>query len=59
MSSNESNELLSLIGFDPCAVDELSVRSGMGADALSVMLLHLELEGQIARLPGGLFQRLS
>ena len=59
MSSNESNELLSLIGFDPCAVDELSVRSGMSADVLSVMLLHLELEGQIARLPGGFFQRLS
>ena len=58
-SSNESNELLSLIGFDPCAVDELSARSGMSADALSVLLLHLELEGQIARLPGGSFQRLS
>ena len=54
----ESPPLLSLIGFDPCSVDELAARSAMSADLLSIELLHLELEGRIGRLPGGLFQRL-
>ena len=53
------NELLSMMGFDPCGLDDLVGRSGLSADSLSVMLLHLELDGQIARLPGGNFQRLS
>ena len=54
----ESNSLLSLIGFDPCSVDELAARSAMSADSLTIELLHLELEGRVGRLPGGLFQRL-
>jgi DNA processing protein len=29
------------------------------AEALSVMLLHLELDGRVASLPGGRYQRLS
>ena len=53
------NELLSMMGFDPCGLDDLAGRSGLSADSLSVMLLHLELDGRIARLPGGHFQRLS
>ena len=54
----ESNSLLSLIGFDPCSVDELAARSAMSVDSLTIELLHLELEGRVGRLPGGLFQRL-
>ena len=50
--------ILSLMGFDPCSLDELVGRSGLTADALSVILLHLELEGQLATLPGGRYQRL-
>ena len=50
--------VLSLMGFDPCSLDELLGRSGLTADALSVILLHLELEGQLATLPGGRYQRL-
>lgn len=53
-----SGDLLSLIGFDPCGLEELSARSGMAADALVIALLHLELDGRIAQLPGGLVQRL-
>jgi len=53
-----TTELLTLIGFDPCALDDLVLRSGMSADHLSSALLHLELEGRIATLPGGYYQRL-
>ena len=52
------NELLSMMGFDPCGLDELAARSGLTADSLSVMLLHLELDGRIASLPGGRYQQL-
>jgi len=34
-------------------------RTGMDAASLQVALLELELEGRVARLPGGLFQRLG
>ena len=51
--------LLGKMGFDPCGLDELAARSGLPADRLSVMLLHLELEGQVATLPGGRYQRLA
>lgn len=46
------------IGFDPVSMDELCMRSGLTVSQLSAMLLTLELEGRIATLPGGLFQRI-
>jgi len=49
--------LLELIGFDPVSMDTLCARSGLTVSRLSAMLLPLELEGRIAALPGGLFQR--
>ena len=53
------DELLSVMGFDPCGLDELAGRSGMAIDALCVVLLRLELDGRVAQLPGGLYQRLA
>lgn len=53
------DQLLAIMGFDPCGLDELAARSGLTADSLSVMLLHLELEGRVASLPGGRYQQLS
>lgn len=52
------SELLTLIGFDPVSIDALCLRSGLTVSQLSAMLLTLELEGGIAALPGGLFQRI-
>jgi DNA processing protein len=49
--------LLQALGFDPLGIDALMERTGMDAAALQVALLELELDGQVARLPGGLFQR--
>ena len=51
------DQLLSLMGFDPCGLDELAGRSGLGADSLSVMLLNLELDGRVVTLPGGRYQQ--
>jgi DNA processing protein len=56
---DNSFELLSMMGFDPCGLDELVERSGLTANSLSVMLLHLELDGRVASLPGGRYQRLA
>lgn len=49
--------LLDAMGFDPVGLDALAARSGWSAAELSAMLLDLELDGQVARLPGPLFQR--
>ena len=51
--------LLAELGYDPCDIDTLCARSGLTPDAVSAMLLQLELEGKIASLPGGLYQRIS
>jgi DNA processing protein len=49
--------LLADLGYDPCDIDTLCARSGLTADVVSAMLLQLELDGKIASLPGGLYQR--
>ena len=49
---------LELLGFDPCPLDTLTERSGLTSEALSVILLRLELDGHVAALPGGRYQRL-
>jgi DNA processing protein len=51
--------LLQAIGFDPVGLDALCARTGHGAAALQGLLLELELDGRVARLPGGLFQRVA
>lgn len=50
--------LLRLLGHDPVGLDALQARSGLETAQLQAQLLDLELEGRLARLPGGLFQRL-
>lgn len=57
--STGQRDLLAIMGFDPCGLDDLVSRSGLTADALSVMLLHLELDGHVASLPGSRYQRLA
>ena len=51
--------LLAQLGYDPCDIDTLCARSGLTAAAVSAMLLQLELDGKVASLPGGLYQRTS
>jgi DNA processing protein len=49
--------LLDALGFDPTAPDELIRRTGLSAQAVSSMLLVLELEGHVASVPGGRYCR--
>ncbi|MBK5104845.1 MAG: DNA-processing protein DprA [Burkholderiales bacterium] len=51
--------LLSHMGYDPSDIDTLCARSGLTADLVSAMLLQLELDGKVASLPGGQYQRTS
>jgi DNA processing protein len=50
-------QLLSQLGFEPANLDTLCARCAMGADVVSALLLKLELQGLIAALPGGQYQR--
>lgn len=52
-------DLLEKMGFDPVDPDTLQCRSRLTPDALFAMLTLLELDGRIARLPGGRFQRIN
>jgi DNA processing protein len=51
--------LLGALGFDPVSLDSLVARTGIPASHLQARLLELELQGELSRLPGGLFQRVG
>ena len=57
-SADENSWLLKCLGHDVADVDTLCVRSGLTVESVSAMLLTLELDGQIASLPGGCYQRI-
>jgi DNA processing protein len=48
---------LESLGFDPFSIDSLCARNGLTAESASAMLLGLELDGIVSRLPDGRFQR--
>jgi DNA processing protein len=52
-------DLLRHLAYDPVTIDALAERSGLTIDALSAMLLQLELDGRISQLPGGKVQRIG
>ena len=54
-----AQQLLAGLGFDPVGLDTLVARTGVGIAQLQEHLLELELAGQVARVPGGMFQRVS
>ncbi len=53
----DSEILLDALGFEPAAIDQIVVRSGLKADAVASLLLVLELDGRINTSPGGLYVR--
>ncbi len=57
--NHESSPLLEHLGYDIVAVETLIQRSGLTSEQVSAMLLALELEGKVASLPGGRYQRLT
>ncbi len=50
--------LLDFMGFEPVDIDSLVTRSGLTSNRVCAMLLHMELDGYVATLPGGMYQRL-
>lgn len=50
--------LLQALGYEPMGLDALQQRCGWPTERLQAGLLDLELQGEVARLPGGQFQRL-
>ncbi len=55
----DESGLLQALGADPASLDALQARTGLPTPTLQARLLELELDGRVARLPGGLFQRLG
>jgi DNA processing protein len=49
--------LLDALGFDPADLDILVVRTGFKPEAVSSMMLILELEGHVQAAPGGRYSR--
>lgn len=56
-SASSADPLLDAMGHDPVGLDALQARTGWPTATLQARLLELELDGEVARLPGGLFQR--
>ncbi|KWT85677.1 MULTISPECIES: DNA-processing protein DprA [unclassified Variovorax] len=54
-----AGSLLQAMGYDPASLDALCARTGHPVAILQALLLELELGGNVARMPGGLFQRVA
>ena len=54
----ESDPVLAAMGFDPVSTDALLERVKTPTDQLIARLTELELDGAIASMPGGKYQRL-
>lgn len=57
--SDEQSDLLAIMGYEAISVDDMVERSGLTAEAVSSMLLLLELQGLIEASPGGLYNRVT
>ncbi|WP_326540143.1 DNA-processing protein DprA [Pseudorhodoferax sp.] len=58
-ASGTGDPLLAALGHAPTSLDTLQARTGWPTAELLARLLELELEGHVAHLPGGLYQRRS
>lgn len=54
-----NDPVLQAMGFDPVLQDVLAMRCGMGSAELAAHLLGLELDGKVARLADGTYQRIG
>jgi DNA processing protein len=54
-----ADPVLQALSHDACTLDTLLARTGWDTAPLTARLLELELTGQVARLPGQAFQRIS
>ena len=56
-SGHSGDAVLDCMGHAPIGLDAIQARTGLATATLQVHLLDLELDGHLARMPGGLFQR--
>jgi DNA processing protein len=52
-----ADPVLKALGHDPTTFDTLAARTGLDTPTLLARLLDLELQGALARMPGGRYQR--
>lgn len=55
----QDDALLKALGFDAASFDALQSRSSLATAELQARLLEMELDGQLVRLAGGRFQRVT
>lgn len=58
-ASSAHRAVVVALGGDPCDLDTLIARTHLAADAVAATLVELELDGQVAALPGGRWQRVA
>lgn len=58
LSESPTDPVLDALDGAPTTLDTLAQRTGLTLDALSAKLLTLELDGRIASLPGGRYQKI-
>jgi len=56
-TDRRESPLLQALGYDAAGLDALQARTGIPTPELLAQLMALELNGEVARLPGGLYQR--
>jgi len=56
-ANDDEATLLAALDADAAAVDTLVARTGFAPDVVMIALTRLELDGQVAATPGGLWQR--
>ena len=59
LAEEAQDPVILALGWEAVSLDALLDRTGRPAAWLQARLLALELDGQLSRLPGGLFQRVS
>ncbi len=57
-AADEADSLLEMLSGGPLILDQLASRLGLTVEDVSVKLLAAEMRGVVAKLPGGLYQRL-
>lgn len=55
----EGNSLLAMMGYDPIHPDLLAEKCKLATDEIYAQLTELELDGVVASMPGGRFQRIK
>jgi DNA processing protein len=57
-NDEDADPLLAAMGYDPASIDALMERVDLPADQVMLRITELEIEGVIASLPGGKYQRM-